>query len=156
MSLDTLREDLDRNIAQLPTSITSEAGNAAANECLDLIRTMWAYQEALFDELGEMDDEIVALIEKSDDVLQPATAALFATIIVGCRGAIRVLAGRLTKSDADRKIAAELAMLSQKCIDGEHKLNAITVAHAEPEAEPEAEVDEPDDATSEGAADAGE
>lgn len=124
MSIETLRADLARNIANSKHLPPAEA-----------ISEIWAFLETFVEETSEIDASLLELAENADDILQPETAQLFVVCLSGCRQVIAELRARIGKSKAapDLKLLSQIADLDKHCIEGMRVIEEITIAPEEEE-----------------------
>ena len=139
MSIDDLRNDLDRNIETLEA--TTFAGFGDIKDFFK--QTMFPLLENVVSELEELDSDISDLVEKSEDVLQPETAGIFAAVITQARKIADALEKRIPPSDANfAKWRASLGAFRQICVKAEEVLIAITVNIEEEEPDEDAADDD--------------
>ena len=109
MSLDTLKSDLQANLANI-AALQPELATPA--ECIALIREVWAFIESHVDETAEIDGCVSDLIEGAEDILQPETAAVFSAMATGGLVVATALKTRLNKAVPEEaeliKVADEL------------------------------------------------
>lgn len=100
MSIETLKQDLRENMAQLAT-----LNGLTSNE--DLIKhlreTLWPTLESIVDELEEVDECVADLVSGAEDILQPETAQVFAAVIASAAVVAAALKVRIDPQ-ADAKL----------------------------------------------------
>ena len=75
MSLDDLRADLKRNMAEASRLTT-------VVEIRDhFVNTLWPFVEAVVDVVDEMDDALAEMVDQTEDYLQAETAGVFAALV---------------------------------------------------------------------------
>lgn len=99
MSLDELRKDLTANVAEA-SKLTSVEG--IRNH---LVNTMWPFQEAVLNELEEIDDAVAEMVDQTEDYLQPETAAIFASLVESSVGLAQELRAKTTDDITLKRIA---------------------------------------------------
>jgi len=139
MSLDELRDDLKRNMAE-----AARLANTGAPG-LHLHQTLWPFLEALVDVVDEMDDAVAELVDHQEDYLQPETAAIFAAVV---QSSLQLAAELRKRSGGDPLLGKLIANHEQICAQAVEVLGAITMMPAEGEEEEEADSETQADATS--------
>lgn len=141
MSLDDLREDMKRNVAEAKR-LTS------VQEIRDhLVNTLWPFLEAKIDVLEEMDDAVAELVDQQEDYLQPDTAGLFAAVIQSSMGLAAELRKRATAADAE--LLKHIGAHEQLCEQAIAVLGEITMVPAEGQDTEDTEDDEEEDGDAE-------
>lgn len=131
MSIETLRADLARNIANIPA------------DPIAAVRELWAFLEAATEEMADIDASLMDMAEEADDILQPETAQLFLVVVQGCRACIVELQKRIKpETDEDKKMLVDLKTLDGHCAAALGMIEEITIA-PDPD---ESEDDEPEGA----------
>lgn len=134
MTLDTLKEDLERNRAAIPADAPQWA------------KDLWAFQEAVIEEMMDMDDAVCDLVERAADILQPETAELFATIISYGFAMVAQLTKRLKRGNPeDTKVARDLVQIKAALQNAVVVLKAIAAVRDPDEAEADEEPAQPAD-----------
>ncbi len=143
MSLDELRDDLKRNLAEAKACENFEQVKA------HLVNTLWPFIEAQLDVVDDMDDAVAELVDHEEDYLQPDTAAVFAAVVQ-----LSLTMGNELKkrAPADKDIAALVAQNEQVCQQAIEILGAITMVPTEDNNDDEDEDDDEDEATPQGGA----
>lgn len=138
MSLDELREDLKRNLAEARAIVTID-------QLRDhLVNTLWPFMEAKLDVLDEIDDAVAEIVDQQEDYLQPETAAIFAAVI---QSGLMIAAELKKKAPGDSTATKLIAQHEQLCNQAVEVLGAITMIPAEGEEDDEDEESEDDDET---------
>lgn len=131
MSVEELRADIDRAIADLPNVNLFAVDDVKQY----LASTLLPLLENVVNELDEHDEDIESLMETVDgtaDMLQPETAGLFAMTIKVCLELRAELGKRLRPGNAgDEKWKKKLLQVDQVCKVAEAKLMEITVEPAD-------------------------
>lgn len=134
MSLDELRDDLKRNLAEA-RRITN------VQEMRDhLVNTLWPTLEAMTEVMDEHDDSIAELVDHEEDYLQPETAGLFAAVIGTGMNLAAELKKRLTA--ADTELQKQVGDYEQLCEQAVLVLNEITMVPADGEPDDNEEDDD--------------
>lgn len=131
MSIASLRADL----ADVVNALTQRTFETPADVQAFLRDELVAWLGNAVNEIDEMDESIAGIYERSEDVLQPETAGIFAKMIVGVRELGAELA-TLKKDDATW--LAKIAEYSQASVLAEQTLEQITT-------DPQDDEDEGDD-----------
>lgn len=131
MSLDELRADLARNIAEAKR-ITN------VQEMRDhLVNTLWPFIEANIDVVDEIDDAVAELVDQQEDYLQPETAAVFAAVVQSSLQLLAVLKTLAPRDNAELQL--QIAQHEQLCAQAVAVLGEVTMI---PEDDEEGEDDE--------------
>jgi len=134
MSVEELKSDIDRNLAELDARPMATVDDVKAY----LKDTVLALFAATANEIEEIDDDLSDLVEHADDILQPETAAIFALVIKEAVAISDALRKRLRpNNDNDTKWAKRLDQLRGVLEMAGQRLLEITV-------QPEVEQDEVD------------
>lgn len=137
MSLDELRADLARNIAEAKR-ITN------VQELRDhLVNTLWPWLEAQLDVVDEMDDELAEREEPTEDFLNEDSVAVFATII---QGGLALAAELKKRAPGDAQVLQATAEYEQLCEQAVVILSEVSI----PNNDNDDEEDEDDDEEGEG------
>lgn len=148
MTLDTLRDDLETNRkrfddlytvvkAKVPVvdGVTHQTDQAllAVLEFVKLALTdRDAYQEAVLDEVDEIDGALEDIFNRNEEMILPATAEQILMIVVSAEGLINELRPRLKRDSAhDKKLALGCVDLAKRCVAMKEILNRITVTPTE-------------------------
>ena len=116
MSLDELREDLKRNIAEARTLTGADSAH--------LNGTMWPFIEALVDVIEEIDDAFAEHIAHEEDYLQPETAAIFAAVV---QSSLQIAAELRKRAGADPVLAQLIGNHESICEHAVAVLGEITM-----------------------------
>lgn len=118
MSIEALREDLKRNLA--------EARACASWEDLQkhLTETLWPFLEGALDEMDEMDEAIAEVVDQQEDYVQPETAAVFAAVI---QLGLQLGAELKKRHPNDTNVAAAVEQYEQICQQAVEVLGQITM-----------------------------
>jgi hypothetical protein len=130
MSLDTLKEDLKLNLAEL-AKMTPELTTPAeiVNHLKD---TLWPTIEALVDELAEVDDCVADMIQGAEDILQPETAAVFTAIVAASKVVAEGLKTRMAAANENNPpLAKVISELEKNLAEGEALLREIVIDDGE-------------------------
>lgn len=139
MSIEDLKADLAANLKE---AHTLGSGLATAVDIANHLKNfLWPFIENVVSELEDLDEGLGDLYHGAEDILQPETGALFATVVAGATGLIGELEKRLTPADA--KILAGIKEWRRLAKETEAVLQEIVVTPAE--GEDEEEDDEDDD-----------
>lgn len=125
MSLEDLKADLATNMKEASVMSAGVMANPA-----DLLRhlqnTLWPFLENLVGELEEIDDTVDDMYHSAEDILQPETAQLFATVIAGGMALVNELEKRLTMP-ADAQIIAGIREWRRLAGESAQTIAEITV-----------------------------
>jgi hypothetical protein len=118
VSLDELRDDLKRNMA--------EAGRlTTVAEIRDhLVNTVWPFIEAKLDVVEEIDDAVGELVDQQEDYLQTDTAAIFATLV---QSSLQLAAELRKRADGDQLLAKRIDAHELLCQQAMTTLGEITM-----------------------------
>lgn len=118
MSLDELRDDLKRNMAEARTL-------ASVEQLRDhLVNTLWPFIEANVDVVDEIDDAVAELVDQQEDYLQPETAAVFAAVV---QSSLQLAAELRKRAGADAILAKLISNHEQLCAQAVEVLGAVTM-----------------------------
>jgi len=124
MSLDELCSDLEANQTELEKVQMFSADDVKKY----LASTVWPFLENVVAEIEDLDASLSDLVEKTEDILQPETAGIFAVVIQGCVQVMDELAKRLRPGNAgDQKWKVKLGELRKICNTAAETLQEITV-----------------------------
>lgn len=144
MSLDDLKADLQRNVADLEATTMYGVDDLKKY----LRETLWPFLHVVVEEMEELDSDISDMVEGSEDILQPETAGIFAVVIVQAMDLCKELETRLRKNDvADQTVKKKVAQLRNVCGIAQQTLMDITV-HPDPSKD-ESNGNDPDGKTAE-------
>lgn len=135
MSLDELRADLKRNIA--------EAGKlTTVAEIRDhLVHTLYPTIEAVVEITEEIDDAVGEMVDQTEDYLQAPTAAVFAALI---QSSVAISDELRSRAAGDELLSKRLDAHDQLCQQAMVALGEITMIAPEGE-EGEGDTDEKDE-----------
>lgn len=135
MSLDELRADLKRNIA--------EAGRlTTVAELRDhLVNTLWPTIEAIVEVTEEIDDAVGEMVDQVEDYLQAPTAAIFAALV---QSSVAISDELRQRAPGDELLCKRLDAHDQICQQAMVALGEITMIAPEGE-EGEGDTDEKDE-----------
>jgi hypothetical protein len=135
MSLDELRADLKRNMAEA-AKLTTFA------EVRDhFVNTLWPYLEANLDVVEEMDDAVAELVDQTEDYLQAETAGVFAAVV---QSSLLISAELRKRAAGDELLEKRIAAHEQLCQQALEMLGQITMIAPDDDGEDEDE-DEDDE-----------
>jgi CHASE3 domain sensor protein len=140
MSLDELRDDLKRNMAEARTLTSVEQVRD------HLVNTLWPFIEANIDVVDEIDDAVAELVDQQEDYLQPETAAIFAAVV---QSSLQLAAELRKRSGNDPMLGKLVANHEQLCAQAVEVLGAVTMMPADEEEE-EGDDETQADATTDG------
>jgi hypothetical protein len=133
VSLDELRDDLKRNMAEAARMKTFE-------EVRDhFVNTLWPYLEAKLDVIDEIDDAVAELVDQQEDYLQPETAAIFAAV---AQSSLVIAAELKKRASGDAALLKMISNHEQLCEQAVEVLGAITMIPTEEEEADEDEAQE--------------
>jgi uncharacterized protein YydD (DUF2326 family) len=137
MSLDELRADLKRNMAEA-TRLTT------VTEIRDhFVNTMWPFIEAVVEIVDEMDDAVAEMVDQTEDYLQAETAGVFAALVQSSMA----LSGELRKRAAgDDLLMKRIDTHDQICQQAIATLGEITMIAPEGEEDEDDADDDEEDA----------
>lgn len=139
MSLDELRADLKRNMA--------EAGRlTTVAEIRDhFVNTLWPFIEAKLDIVEEMDDAVAEMVDKTEDYLQADTAGIFAAVV---QSSLALSAELRKRAIGDDLLSKRIDTHDQLCREAIEVLGQITMIDPEEDEneDPDAEDDDEDEA----------
>jgi len=126
MSLDELRDDLKRNMAEARTL-------ASVEQIRDhLVNTLWPFIEANLDVVDEIDDAVAELVDQQEDYLQPETAAIFAAVV---QSSLQLAAELRKRAGGDPLLGKLITNHEQICAQAVEVLGAVTMMPADEEEE---------------------
>jgi hypothetical protein len=129
VSLDELREDLKRNLAEARKATTVE-------QLRDhLINTMWPFIEAKLDVIEEIDDAVAELVDQQEDYLQPETAAVFAAVVQSSLQLLQQLVPLVPRDNVE--LLKQIAAHEQLCAQAVEVLGDVTMIADDGEEEEE-------------------
>ncbi len=141
MSIDDLKADLSTNMAQAkmlgPMSTVGDIANHINN-------VLWPFVENAVNEIEDIDEITSDLYHGAEDILQPETGALFATVIAGGAGLVSELEKRLVQP-ADAKLLAAIREWKRLAAEAGTVLSEIVVVAAEGDDDEEDDDDDEDD-----------
>jgi hypothetical protein len=137
MSLEELREDLKRNLAEARSIVTIEQMRD------HLVNTLWPFMEAKLDVLDEIDDAVAEIVDQQEDYLQPETAAIFAAVI---QSGLMIAAELKKKAPGDATATKLIAQHEQLCNQAVEVLGAITMIPTEDGEDDDEESEDDDEA----------
>lgn len=126
MSLDEIRDDLKRNLAEAKLLMPS-GGNPTvpASIAVHLCETLWPFLESLVDTVDEIDDAVAELVDQQEDYLQPETAAVFAAVV---QSSLQIIARIKPMVPRDQtEFLQQLADHEQLCAQAVEVLGAVTM-----------------------------
>lgn len=118
MSLEELRDDLKRNMAEARTLTTFEQARDHINN------TLWPFIEATFEVLGEVDGSVREMVDHEEDYLQPETGALFAAVV---QSSLQLAAELRKRSGGDALLAKLISNHEQICAEAIQVIGEITM-----------------------------
>lgn len=121
MSLDELRDDLKRNMAEARTLTSVEQVRD------HLVNTLWPFIEANIDVIDEIDDAVAELVDQQEDYLQPETAAIFAAVV---QSSMQLAAELHKRAGGDPLLGKLIANHEQLCAQAVEVLGAVTMMPA--------------------------
>jgi hypothetical protein len=124
MSLDELRDDLKRNMAEAARLPATGAPG------LHLHETLWPFLEALVDVVDEIDDAVAELVDQQEDYLQPETAAIFAAVV---QSSLQLAAELRKRAGSDPAIAQLITNHEQICAQAVEVLGSVTMMPSDEE-----------------------
>jgi uncharacterized protein YydD (DUF2326 family) len=135
VSLDELRADLKRNIAEA-TRLTT------VTEIRDhFINTMWPFIEAVVDVVDEMDDAVAEMVDQQEDYLQAETAGVFAAVV---QSSLMLTQELRKRAAGDELLVKRIEAHEQLCQQAIATLGEITMIAPEGE-EGDDDADDDDD-----------
>lgn len=135
MSLDELRADLKRNMAEAKT-LTNFA------EVRDhFVNTLWPYIEAKLDVLEEMDDALAEIVDQQEDYLQAETAGIFAAVV---QSSLQISAELRKRAAGDDLLVKRLGQHDQLCRQALEMLGQITMISPDDDGNDEEEGEDAD------------
>jgi uncharacterized protein YydD (DUF2326 family) len=143
VSLDELRADLKRNVAEASRLTT------VAEIREHFINTLWPFIEAQLDVVEEMDDAVAELVDQTEDYLQSETAGIFAALV---QSSLALSAELRKRAAGDELLVKRIDAHDQLCQQAMATLGEITMIAPDGD-EPDDE-EEDDDAEDEDEADA--
>jgi len=118
MSLDELRDDLKRNMAEASRLTT-------VVEIRDhFVNTMWPFIEAVVDVVDEMDDALAEMVDQTEDYLQAETAGVFATLV---QSSLHLSAELRKRAAGDDLLVKQIDAHDQLCQQALATLGEITM-----------------------------
>jgi hypothetical protein len=144
-SLDELRDDLKRNVAEARTLTTIDQVIGHINN------TMWPFVEVVLDVVEEQDGSIRELVDHEEDYLQPETAAVFAAVV---QSSLQLAAELRQRAGADAMIAQLVSNHELLCEQAVMVLGQVTMVPDDDDEDDEdggsdeAQADETDDGVS--------
>lgn len=118
MSLDELRDDLKRNLAE------AKRLSSVAEIRDHLVNTMWPFIEANVDVVEEIDDAVGELVEQTEDYLHAGTAAIFAALV---QASLELSSELRTRAAGDELLIKKLDNHDLLCTQAMAKLGEITM-----------------------------
>jgi hypothetical protein len=137
MSLDELRDDLRRNLAEARTLTSVEQIHD------HLVNTLWPFIEAQLEVIDEIDDAVAELVDQQEDYLQPETAAIFAAVV---QSSLHLGAELKKRAGGDTSVLKLISNHEQICEQAIETLGAITMVSADEETETNESEDAGDEA----------
>lgn len=135
MSLDDLRDDMKRNLAE-----AKRCGSVQELKA-HIVDTLWPWLEAQLEVVEEIDDAVGELVDRTEDYLQAETAAIFATLV----STSLEISGELRKRAAgDDLLLKRLDAYDQLCAQAMATLGQITMI--DPDADEGEDGDEDEEA----------
>lgn len=148
MTLDTLKNDLKQNLADLAALKPEIAGADPSLGVKDVIshlkNTLWPMLEAMVDEMSEMDEVLGDMVTNSEDILQPDTAAIFSAVIAGASTIAAALKVRITR-EAEPQLYKIVEELESNVKEATEIMKEIVIDDGSDFGEGEGEDDEEDD-----------
>lgn len=122
MSLDELRDDLKRNMAEA-------RGLTTVDQIRDhIVNTVWPFVEAVVEDVAEseaeQDDAIRELVDHEEDYLQPETAAIFAAVV---QSSMQLAAELRKRAGGDAMVMQLITNHEQLCEQAVTVLGEITM-----------------------------
>lgn len=138
MSIEDLKADIERNVADLETRplLTIEDVKTVLKD------TVLPLFKSVADEIEEIDDDLSDMVEHADSILQEEDATLFALVFKEAVGFAGALEKRLKQNENDNRWRARLQQFQQLLQTASARLMEITVR---PEDEEDDDPDAPDD-----------
>jgi len=124
VSLEDLREDLKRNLAEARACKSWEEVQS------HLVNTLWPFLEGQLDDLDEMDDALQELVDEQEDYVQPETAAVFAAVI---QLGLQLGAELKKRHPTDANVTAAVDQYEAICAQAADLLGQITIVPNEDE-----------------------
>ncbi len=141
MSIEDLRADLATNLQQAKgLNAMSTLGDVTGH----LNNTLWPFLENLVTELADVDEGLGDLYHGAEDILQPETGELFATVIAGASGLVGELEKRLVLP-ADAKLFVAIKEWRRLAAESGQVLQEIVVQAADGNDEDDEEEDDEED-----------
>jgi len=129
VSIEDLKADLAANLEQAsllsPMSTVGDIANHLKN-------TFWPFVENVVTEMEDIDEGLSDIYHGAEDILQPETGKLFATVIAGAAGLIGELEKRLVQP-VDAKFSAAIKEWRRLAEESGQVLTEIVVIQAEGE-----------------------
>ena len=135
MSLDTLKNDLKLNLAEVSKlgveiGATTETGAKIDILVNHLAGNLWPTLEAIVDELDEVDGVVADIVSGAEDILQPETAAVFAAVIASSTTIAAALKLRINK-EADAQLYRVVEELEQNLRQATEIMEEIVIDDGE-------------------------
>lgn len=141
MSLDELRDDLKRNMAEAKRITTVQEMRE------HLLNTLWPFIEANLDVMEEIDDAVAELVDHQEDYLQPETAAVFAAVI---QSSLQLAAELRKRAADDATLLNQITQHEHVCQQAMIMLGDVTMVASSDAAQGDGdESDEDEDADAE-------
>lgn len=135
MSLDDLRADLKRNMAEASRLTT-------VVEIRDhFVNTLWPFVEAVVDVVDEMDDALAEMVDQTEDYLQAETAGVFAALV---QSSLLLSAELRKRAAGDDLLVKRIDAHEQLCQQALATLGEITMIATDGENEESDDEDEED------------
>lgn len=148
MSIEDLKADLEQNLKEAK-ALASSMGTTSLDLAKHMVQTMWPFLENVVGELEDLDAGVSDLYHGAEDILQPETGKLFATVIAGAAGLIGELEKRLVLP-VDDPYAVAIREWRTLAAEAGTALTEIVVPELEDTDEDDDDEDEDDDETEEG------
>ena len=133
MSLDDLRADLKRNMAEASRLTT-------VVEIRDhFVNTLWPFVEAVVDVVDEMDDALAEMVDQTEDYLQAETAGVFAALV---QSSLMLSAELRKRAAGDDLLVKRIDAHEQLCQQALATLGEITMIATDGENEESDDEDE--------------
>ena len=127
MALEDLQSDLKSNRAEAQRLLASDPENPLIRH---MVNTVWPFQEAVLEELGEQAEALDDAVDQAGDMLQADTAGVFAAVILANQRLCDELDRKLGPSEVE--LRGFIVAARHAAVEASELLEEITIPpHAE-------------------------
>jgi hypothetical protein len=126
MALEDLQRDVASNRAEAQRLLAADPDNPLVRH---LVNTVWPFQEAMIDELGEQAEALDDAVDQAGDMLQADTAGVFAAVILANQRLCDELDRKLGPSEVE--LRGFIVAARQAAVEASELLEDITIPPTE-------------------------